>query len=227
MSRMTEAIDRIAVLAEQRNYASNLRGLMTYHGYDPKQTTKTLSREEIERIVPREFMPLRFSVEQIDKITEDFPFYLPLEVYELYQRGNGSLPIGLGEKDWDSFDNYFSFCLPNFDEPFHPLGIAMERYRDLHEYARECNINIDPRFFPLSEFERLMLGVMGSEEQQESSPVFSFYTDAGYFEPCMEWPNLTNMMLAWVEIQERGLRMDEKAEREKIKAIWEKYGGLW
>ncbi|MEH1949903.1 MAG: hypothetical protein V7K77_23560 [Nostoc sp.] len=218
---MTDVINRIAVLAEQRDYISNLRAAMICSGYNPKRTTKELSPEEIERIVPIEFIPPRLSLERIEQITKDFPFYLPLEVYELYQRGNGCLPIGLGEKDWESFNNYFPF--PNLDEPFYPLVKAMERYRALDEYREKYDI--DPRFFPISEFEHCIRIVIGAEEQQESSPVLTFYTDC--FEPRMEWTSLTNMILAWVEVEERGLRIYEKAEREEIKAIWEKYGGRW
>ncbi len=218
---MTDVIDRIAAFAEQRNYMSHLRGWMICSGYDPKRTTKELSPEEIEKIVPIEFIPPRLNLEQIEQITANFPFYLPLEVYELYQRGNGGLPIGLGEKNWESFDSYFFF--PNLDEPFYSLGAAMEEYQNLQEYGNE----IDPRFFPLFAFERRTSGVFGAKEQQESSPVFTFYSDSTHFKSCMKWTSLTNMMLAWVEVKERGLRSYEKADIEEIKAIWEKYGGRW
>jgi hypothetical protein len=221
MSGITDIINRIAALAEQRDYMSNLRGGMICSGYDPKRATKELSPEEIERIVPIEFIPPRLSLDQIEQITEDFPFYLPLEVYELYQRGNGCLPIGLGEKDWESFDSYFTF--PSIDEPFYPLRKAIERYRDLDKYREKYDI--DPRFFPISEFEHYMRVVIGAKEQQESSPVLILYTDC--FDHQMEWPSLTNMMLAWVEVEERGLSRYEKADREEIKGIWEKYGGRW
>lgn len=192
-------------------------------GSDPTITTKDLTPNQIKELELEGSgsYPLRLSVQQIKEIVKDYPFQLPIEMYELYQKGNGCLPIGLGEeKDWDSFDNYFVF--PNLDEPFYSLQQVVERYRVLVEYREKYNDNINPRLFPISEFEHWMHVVIGSEEQQETSPVFSLSTDS--FEPYMEWPSLTNMMLAEAEIIERSLNITIKANKEEIKAIWRKYG---
>lgn len=203
---------------------------MICSGYNPKRSTKELSAEEISRIVPIDFIPAKLSFEQIQQTTADFPFHLSLEFYQLYQEGNGCLPIELGEKDWLSFDNYFPF--PDLDRPFYPLREAMEIYQDLERGRQDRDINhrqkyhIYPRLFPISGFERRVSAVCGHEKQQESSPVFTFYSDS-FGEPQIECSSLANMMLAWVEVKERGLRSYEKAEREEMKAIWEKYGGRW
>lgn len=225
---MTEAIDRIAACAEQRNFLSCLRGWMICSGYDPSYgsdltiTTINLTSEQIKEIeLAVGGYPSRLSPNQIREITKDYPFQLPIEVYELYQRGNGCLPIGLdAKKDWNSFDNYFVF--PDLDKPFYPLETAMERYQVLTDYRKRYKDNIDPRWFPISEFEHWMQVIVGSEKQQETSPVLYLYTDS--FEAEVEWPSLTNMLLAWVEVRERDLKEYEQADREEITAIWQRYG---
>ncbi len=60
---------------------------------------------------------------------------------------------------------------------------------------------------------------MGSEEQQESSQIYSFYEES---EPEVEWPSLTNMMLARIEIRERDLEWDKDIK--EIETILEQYG---
>lgn len=231
MSAISEAIDRLAIWAEKRNAMSCLRGWMICSGYDPtfgadpKITTKDLTPDQIKKLESAAGgCPPRLSVEQIEEIIKHYPFRLPIEIYELYQRGNGCLPIGLGkDKDWNSFDNYFIF--PNMDEPFCPLEGAMELYRHLVEYREKYNKNIDPRLFPISIFEERTHAVMGSEEQQETSPVYIFYTDS--FKPRMKWPSLTNTILAETEIRERSLQQTVESGRKEIEAIWCKYGKVY
>lgn len=193
-------------------------------GSNPKITTKDLTPEQIKELeLSAGDYPRRLSVQQIKETVRDYPFQLPIELYELYQKGNGCLPIGLGkEKNWDSLDNYFEFPVcSNPDERLYPLEEAMERYRFLVAYREEYNHNIDPSLFPISEFECRMHVVIGSEKQQETSPVFSFYPDSS--KPRMEWPSLTNMMLAEAEIIERSLEHDMK----ESEAIWRKYGRVY
>lgn len=218
---MSDVINRLAICAEQRNFGSLLRGFMICSGYDPKITTTDLTPDQIKELelIAGDY-PLRLSVQRIKETVRDYPFQLPIELCELYQKGNGCLPIGLGkEKNWDSLDNYFVF--PNLDEPFYPLEEAMERYRALVAYREKYKYNIDRHLFPISEFEHRMHVVIGSEKQQETSPVFSLDTD--WFQPRMEWPSLTNMMLAEAEIIERSLEHDMK----ESEAIWRKYGRVY
>lgn len=204
---------------------------MICSGYDPsfgsdsKITTKDLTSDQIKELeLSAGGYPPRLSLQQIKETVRDYPFQLPIELYDLYQKGNGCLPIGLGEeKDWDSLDNYFEFPIGG-DESFYPLERAMEQYRVLVADREEFKYNIDPHLFPISEFERRMHVVIGSEKQQETSPVFLLDTDGGSFELRMEWPSLTNMMLAEAEIRERSLKQTDMKEFE---AICRKYGGVY
>ena len=174
MSGMTEAIDRMAACAEQRNFRSSLKYLMICCGYDPSYgsdptiTTINLTPEQIKELeLAAGGYPPRLNLNQIREITKDYPFQLTIELYELYQRGNGCLPIGLNsKKDWNSLDNYFVF--PDLDEPFYPIQEAIKRYQVLTEYRERYNI--EPRWFPISEFEDWMQVIVGSEEEQETSP---------------------------------------------------------
>lgn len=233
MSKMTEAIDRIAACAEQRKFMSCLRGWMICSGYDssfgsdPAISTKNLTPEQIKELQQGAggYLP-RLSSNQIEEITKDYPFQLPKEIYDLYQKGNGCLPIGSDKdssKDWDYFDNYFIF--PNLDEPFYSLEMGMERYVELAKFGNRYRYNIDPRLFPISEFEAWMHVVMGSEEQEQTSPVFRL--DADCLLPhieYIEWPSLTNMMLAWAEVMERNLKQNDRSHREEIIAIRQRFG---
>lgn len=225
---MTEAIARIAACAEQRNFRSCLRGWMICggcdpsYGSDPTITTKDLTPEQIKELeLAAGGYPSRLNPNQIREITKHYPFQLPIEVYELYQKGNGCLPIGLdSKKDWNSFDNYFIF--PDMDTPFYPIEEAMERYQALTRHRERYGDNIDPRWFPISAFEHWMQVIVGSEEQQETSPVLYFYTDS--FKAKVEWPSLTNMLLAWAEVFETNLKEYEQGDKEEIIAIWQRYG---
>ena len=144
------------------------------------------------------FPPPRLSREQIQEITANYPFQLPLEVIQLYQRGNGMLPIGLGDKDWQSFNNYFLFPLSG-EVNLHPLYQAMDEYEFyLNTIAnRSKKINdIVQYLFPIMSFEEMTWAVIGSEQQQDTSPVFFYYSqdiDSERFKPEIVWPSLTEM----------------------------------
>lgn len=108
MSKMIDTITRIAIFAEQKNFTSILRSCMAFNGYNPNYLMTNLSPDEIKAIMPQRYP--RLSYEQIEEITKDYPFQLPQEVYELYQKGNRYLPIGLDTdttKDWRLWDNCF------------------------------------------------------------------------------------------------------------------------
>lgn len=116
---MTEAIYRIAVCAEQRNFHSFFRSWMwtirsvndPLCGSNPTITAINLTPKQIEEIeLASGGCHSRISPNQIREITRHYPFQLSIEFYGLYQRGNGCLPIGLdSKKDWNSLDNYFIF----------------------------------------------------------------------------------------------------------------------
>lgn len=221
MSKMTDAITRIAICAEQKNFISILRGCMTFNGYDSKYLTTDLSPDEIKTIMPQRYP--RLSYEQIEEITKDYPFQLPQEVCELYQRGNGYLPIGIDTdttKDWSLWDNYFG-GFPDTFTIFYPLEEAMNVYRQLTEYRVDGRI--DPRSFPIFSNEMFRYVVLGDEQRQETSPLFIIEEDLSAIECC---PSLTNLILAYAEI----LEIDEKrldslpnGGAEEIDAIRYKY----
>ena len=82
--------------------------------------------------------PPTLTVEQIKEITKDYPFELPVEMYELYKRGNGLLPIGLihpPENDFNIYKYYFVF--PDEEFPLMSLGASMRIYQVFNEYREK------------------------------------------------------------------------------------------
>ncbi len=188
-----EVIDCIAVLAEQKKTLTYLQGsfyigfrccpplIGTWEMYgldwEPDKGSSKLdtrcgyalrpSQEKTEElnkyIYDHSYNPPKLSPAQIDRITSDYPFQLPREFYKLYQRANGIFPIGIGDKDWQSFDNYFVLDFTLWSEALLPVQDAMYMYREN-----------DSRMFPIISFEnRERWAVMGSDEQQDISPVYS------------------------------------------------------
>lgn len=178
-----------------------------------------ISPETLSAIASNSYAP-RLNLEQIKAITQDYPFALSVELYDLYQRGNGCLPIGLSDtaKDWNSFDNYVNFPFDG-NYSFLPLQEAMRLYQAFTKSADYGN-KIDPRWFPISYFDDRILAVIGSEQQQETSPVISFYDSE--FTPKVEWLSLTNMLQAWLEVQEKGL--NSSTDSSKIARLNQKHG---
>ncbi|BAY08544.1 hypothetical protein [Calothrix sp. NIES-2098] len=231
MSAIMQAIDRIAIYyAGFKNVITTLdtkafywmlgNGYQLVNGLSIKDYKKQLSSEELQQVVLDCYSP-RLSLEQIKAITKDYPFELPIEIYDLYQRGNGCLPIGLDEpaKDWNCLDNYTDFSFRDVNS-FLTLEEAIRLYQNFVDYRENYGKNIDPRWFPIYCFEDWILAVIGSENQQETSPVISFYDSD--FIPEIEWPSLTNMLLTWIEIQEKALK--DSTNKSEIEAIHQKYG---
>jgi len=179
---------------------------------------KKISPETLSAIILDSYTP-RLNLEQIKAIIQDYPFALSVEVCDLYQRGNGCLPIGLNDaaKDWKSFDNYVNFPFDG-DYSFLPLQEAMRLYQAFTKSADYGN-KIDPRWFPVSYFDDRILAVIGSEKQQETSPVISFYDSD--FTPKVEWSSLTNMLLTWIEVQEKNL--NSSTDSSEIASLNQKY----
>lgn len=228
MTAINQAIDRIAiyyasfetptmldeaaclwVLSNDRSAAQK--------GVTITEAKKLLSDETLQKLVSN-YYPARLNLEEIKSITKDYPFQLPREIYDLYQRGNGCLPIGLDDslKDWSSFNNYTSFSLWG-DHSFLTLHEAMSAYNNFAYCRENYEYDIDPRWFPISYFEDSVLAVIGSEEQQDVSTVISFY-DSDCI-PTVEWPSLTNMLFTWIEIREKRLK-----DSIEIDAVHQKYG---
>nr|WP_036478721.1 hypothetical protein [Myxosarcina sp. GI1] len=133
--------------------------------------------------------------------------------------GNGCLPIGiLQENELNSIYNYCYF--PDYPARFSTLQEAIACYQNLL-------IDDNPHVLPFcsSYREDIVLSIVGSKEQQETSPVYVTYSD--YL--CEEdpsgmnvlFPSLTNMMLAYAELYEYKGRSTETW----LKDIISKYGG--
>lgn len=215
---MNRVIDNIALIAEENNYPSSLQGYL-YCGFPSlleewkkmsldsividEKTGLVLVRspekiKQVDRLMyDGGFPPPKLSIEQIKKITANYPFQLPLEVIQLYRRGNGMLPIGLGDKDWQSFNNYFLF--PGTDIVLNRLCEAMDEYEfylnAIANSSKKIN-DIVQYLFPIMSFEEMTWAVIGSEQQQDTSPVFFYYSediDSERFKPEIVWPSLTEM----------------------------------
>ena len=223
MSQIIEAIKRIANTAKQKNNYYNLPA--TLLGYFPpyksvsNATPENLTVEQLE-IVDRylkNFQP-RLSLEQIEEIIEPYQFKLPQEFYDFYQMGNGCLPIGTPQ-DLYSIYNYRYF--PSYPQSFNTLQEAISCYKDI---LLDCNPRLLTICHSYDEAE-VVLAIVGSEKQQETSPVFLTYSDCIREENPSEmmilFPSLTNMMLAYAELYE---------SKEKYTETWKedivsKYGG--
>ena len=124
--------------------------------------------EELNQIIYQKgHQPPRLSQEEIKAITSNYPFNLSQETSCLYQRANGIFPIGLGEKDWNSFDNYFVFDLPEYSESLLPLHEAMEMYNLFFASSSYCHM------FPILSFENGdFLACEGCDELRNVSPIY-------------------------------------------------------
>jgi hypothetical protein len=208
MSPLTDVIERIAHYAKQQNFANCVEATKD------KARGLTLS--------PPIGDPPRLSIQQITEITQEYPFHLPTEVLELYQMGNGCLPIGFESyKDWNSLENYFMF--PNLHmAQFLPLRDAMYFWEQDFKPGHIESVN--PKIFPIiSGFERRFWAITGSNLQCTTSPIFFYFCDFRQSITKLEWPSLTNLLLAWVEIKEQNL-CDK--DDDKILKIAKKYGGM-
>lgn len=224
MSEITNIIDKIAILAERSDYVGCLEYWSVCGGYNPDY-------------------PPRLSLTQMQELTQNYPFYLPSELYELYQRGNGCLPIGLdSNKDWDSFNSYFQFEPPFSDNVFLPFAQAINydspssswwkknkgilQFTPSAEKTLEekltCSLDwedIGERVFPVSITEKGLYFVLGSERQQETSPVLFLYADLVV---SIKWSSLTRMLFAVAEVMEREVQALKPSEDELL-AIWHNY----
>jgi hypothetical protein len=112
VSKIIDAIKRIAVIAKQNNF-TNLPGNLIYeHCYVTLQdvTPDALTQEHLKLVDEYldGYQP-RLTLDKIEETIENYCFKLPQEIYDLYLMGNGCLPIGILEEDFDSIYNYFSF----------------------------------------------------------------------------------------------------------------------
>jgi hypothetical protein len=179
---MNDVIDRIAIAAEKSPRNNVLIGYCGKYGDNlltPEEYNAGLSSQRIYELNQHlyekgQLYPPRLSIDEINTILSDYPYQLPVEFYDLYQRGNGFVPIGLGEKDWNCYYNYT--ILPGTsDLTWESLNDSASYYQELHRMF--VNGQLDPKFFSLMSFERWTWAITGSEIQQPTSPVFRFHLD--------------------------------------------------
>ena len=168
---------------------------------------------------------LRLDIQQITELTRDYSFNLPTEILELYQMGNGCLPIGLDPcKDWNSPKNYFMFS-----DAYHAQLLRLEQAMDYYHYDIELPIsrnqrNINTRLFPIivGNYRRFW-AITGTESQSNSSSVVFYHSD--YPERTkLVWSSLTNLLQAWVEIKEQQLNVPK--DEDKVIKIASQCGGV-
>jgi hypothetical protein len=179
---MNDVIDRIAITAEKNPRNNVLFGYCGRYGENlltPEEERTGLSSQRIYELnqvlyTKVQLHPPRLSIDEINFIILDYPYQLSIEFYELYQRGNGFVPIGLGKKDWSCYFNYT--ILPGTsDLSWYPLHEAMSYYKELHRW--HSNGELDPKIFPLMYFERWTWAITGSDTMQSTSPIFRFHID--------------------------------------------------
>jgi hypothetical protein len=200
---MNEVIDKIAIEAAQNPRNNMLESYSSPYGYNllkPEEIENGLSSDRIpelnQEIISRgKLPPPRLTVNEIDTILSDYLYELPLEFYDLYQRGNGVLPIGLGNKDWNCYYNYFLF--PGTDIVWKALHESMETYKHILKGINDGWYKVEANIFPLMEFERQIWAIVGNEVRQPTSPVFRFYGDDmshNKFRMTMAWNSLSEMI---------------------------------
>lgn len=179
---MNDVIDRIATAAAKNPRNNVLMGYCGRYGDNLLTTEEEKTELSSQRIyelnqelyAKGQLHPPRLSVDEINVMLSDYPYQLPIEFYELDKRGNGFVPIGLGDKDWNCYYKYTN--LPGTsDLLWSPLHKAIWHYKDFCQSY--TGGKLDPKIFPLMSFERCFWAITGSEIQQYTSPVFRFYTD--------------------------------------------------
>lgn len=190
---MNEAINRIAICAEKKQYQSLI--LLYVSQGNNITSLEECTKEEIASITPKN--KPRLSKIEIDEIVKDYPFKLPVEIYDLYQRGNGyGLPIGL-DRNYDTYTNYFMFPLSG------NVWDNLERAINIYKSIKDSN-ELDNKLFPLFSSELCLYTVEGSKEQKETSPLFYMYHDDIPTVPRLGASSLTGVMLACAERMEKG-----------------------
>ncbi|NET05373.1 MAG: hypothetical protein F6K16_11790 [Symploca sp. SIO2B6] len=143
--------------------------------------------------------PPRLRPEEIQEIISKYPLHLSQEINQLYQRANGMFPIGLGEKDWNLFDNYFIFDLPERLESWPPLPAEslLDLYEAMEMYELFFASSSYSHIFPIMSFENgAFLACEGSDEPLESSSIYLAFSDE---EPKVLYESLVDLLIVSLE----------------------------
>jgi len=152
-----------------------------------------------------EFQP-GLTEEEIEEKLKHIPFRLPKEVYQLYQWRNGST---------------FDYFIPGSGFLFLPLERAIEEYEvNADTYSTDDEYDEpeeywNPYYFPIF-FEGIEnFLVIGSDEQQEESPVIYYFIEDGSHD--IFCSSLTKMIQVIAECYDTGAYyITEKAGRQRL-----------
>ncbi|NET05374.1 MAG: SMI1/KNR4 family protein [Symploca sp. SIO2B6] len=224
MSLIIDAITRISVIAAQRNFANIPGEHIAMSRWIPNSARfanlEDLTEEQLGAVSNYDVPKPRLTLDEIKKLTASCRFSVPQEFIELYQIGNGCLPIGISEnKDWDSAYNYFYF--PSMHNGFLPLTDVVGIYQQYW-------IHTAPQILPFARHgpDGLTLCMIGSNESADTAPIVWTYDESINASTSREkvlWPSLTNMMLAYAEYWESQNESTEPEDR--AMKIYQKYGG--
>ena len=207
MKDIHEAIDRYAFAAEQRQQQHKSQPA------DEKDYRDVVIYPYLSVMLPGQ--PPRLNHQEIQLLSEAIPFELPVELYELYKRGNGCLPIGTGQKDWNRYENYCAF--PNAEAPMMSLADSIKCLRE--DMVQRSLI---PVAYPEDRGAYL---IQCDTQQTETAPVILSYEEPGDEIVSPKWPSLTNMLMAHTEFIERNIRLPVcEGQEAEFKMICQKYG---
>jgi len=136
---------------------------------------------------------------QIDEIVSNFPFRLPLEIYELYQWRNGIdvegsyNPLVKFLPESPFFLN-LEFCIKEYDRLMSVKDSGGDAFDD------EA---LNPKWFPLISFDQTYFLTIGNSLQQSTSEIIYIWADEWEASPCYE--SLTSMLLTVIECSEAGV----------------------
>ena len=202
-----------------RNNFSNVPGyfLATWKPYPSERCVipQELTREQLELISTYCNPQPRLTLSEIRELTSQCRYTIPQEICELYQLGNGCLPIGTSEnEDWDSIYSYFFF--PSGRYELITLATAID-------YSTHCH----PRLWPISHHgeHQALFAVLGTQESETTAPLIWAYKEVDSTDDVstlsVVWPSLSNMMLAYAEYWEA---LYDKSLQMNVKEIYDKYG---
>jgi hypothetical protein len=157
-------------------------------GYALMPSSKDKFRELNDRIYSESNLIPKLNSNQISETLSEYEFYLPVEFYELCQRANGMFPIGLENRDWDSFDNYFLLQLTDWSETIMNLQDAIYIYR--------CRLqeSVNSGMFPLMTFESKEIWTIegNREKQEENAIIYSIRSSDA--KPEKIWNSISEML---------------------------------
>ncbi|MFB6275050.1 MAG: hypothetical protein ABEI32_02730, partial [Halothece sp.] len=178
------------------------------------QLSKSLAEKNWQDL--EEYLNPGLEVEEIELISNNLPFQLSKEVYEIYQWHNG---VKEGEEDVALFFSSYAFLSLEaaIEEYYEQINLDIDSISELIEEYLEvwrnweiewdpldfCDTNWNPFWFPIFwGCDRKSLGIISGDTQRiATSPVMNYFCEAG--EVTWLHNSLTDMMLTITECFER------------------------